>query len=282
MGSAFSVGVGNASIRWPIGLVVRAMGIFGVVFAATVPVTGPCLARAEEVYWYAGFDLSDTTYQSQWYLPSGRYHPLVEHLAPLGYQFTEANASLESVDLANYKILVLATQSLGSAPFSVPEVNAVESFLEQGGGLLVLSDAMGTSGEAKLEQITTLFDARGQVSQFPGYDVYSTSVSSHPATAGVDTIYERYAASIDPGNLTAYAWHNTMPMLAAGRVEAGRVVMISDNDLFTYAPGAGGGYFDQADNRQLAVSTFNYLLPEPATLSLLALGGVALIRRRRN
>jgi hypothetical protein len=47
-------------------------------------------------------------------------------------------------------------------------------------------------------------------------------------------------------------------------------------------PGVPDGYFNEADNPEFSVDTFAYLaVPEPATIALLSLGALVLIRRKR-
>ena len=54
-----------------------------------------------------------------------------------------------------------------------------------------------------------------------------------------------------------------------------RVTVIGDASMFKDV------YFGAADNGLLAVNIADYSVPEPATFSFLALGGLALVRRRR-
>jgi len=232
------------------------------------------VASASEVYWDISHGVSDN------YQPTGTYSVLVDYLSPLGYNITEGLASLDAVALSNYDVLVLARGSCSITAFTAGELSAIDSYVRGGGGLLVLSDISGSAGMTHIQQVADLFSATVGLAKFPPDDVYSTSVAAHPSVAGVGQIYLRYSSTIDPGDLTAYAWYGAMPMLAAGPLGQGRVVLIADGDLFTKPPGSPS-YLDEADNRQLADSTFAWLVPEPATLALLAAGGLALLRRRK-
>jgi hypothetical protein len=231
------------------------------------------------VYWDISHNVVDE------YQPSGRYSVLVDHLAPFGFQFTEGTTSLDSVDLNAYDVLVLANGSFATFFPSIAEIAAVESFVRSGGGLLILSEIAGSSGVAKIQQFANLFSAQVGLARFPPDDVFSTNVGLHPSVAGVDQIYLRFSSTIEPGILTPYAFYESMPMLAAGHYGAGRVVLIADGDLFTYASeGFGAKYFDFADNRLLAESVFRYLVvPEASTaiLSMLAAATILLGARRR-
>lgn len=50
---------------------------------------------------------------------------------------------------------------------------------------------------------------------------------------------------------------------------------------FGYEPNPGGNHVSIGDSRIGSVTMYNHVVPEPATLSLLALGGLAILRRRR-
>ena len=228
-----------------------------------------------KVYWDISHGVIDN------YQPSGRYGVLVDHLAPQGFQFIEGNVPLDVADLSSFDVLVLANGSYHYLFPTPAELAAVESFLLNGGGLLVLADVAGSGGNPKIQQFANLFGAQVGVTPFPGFDVYSTSVGSHPAVKDVDQIYIRFSNSILPGSLTAYAFYDTLPMLAAGDFGGGRVVLIADGDLFTYPPIGLPRYFDLADNRQLAESVFRYLaVPEPTTWLLGLFAYVALALQR--
>ena len=238
-------------------------------------IVGECLGVEPlptfNVYWDVSHGVVDN------YQPSGRYSVLVEHLAPLGFQFTEGNFPLDAVDLDPFDVLVLANGSFASTFPSSAEIAAVHSYVNNGGGLLIMSDIEGSSGVAKIQQFADLFGARVGLSKFPPDDVFSTRVDAHPSVAGVDEIYFRFSSTIDPGSLTPYGFYNAMPMLAAGTLGSGRIVLIADGDLFTYAQ-TGQKYFDLADNRQFADSVFRYLaVPEPSICGLAVIGLVWLL-----
>jgi hypothetical protein len=215
---------------------------------------------AQSVYWDVSHGVTDN------YRPTGRYSVLVNHLTPQGFSFVEGNVPLSSAAIGGADVLVVAVGSSAFTPYTAPELAAIDSFVRTGGGLLILSDVAGASGIPQIQQVANLYNAQVGLTQFTDQDVFSTSIGGHPSVAGVNQIYLRFSSTISPGDLSVYALFNTMPMLAAGNVDQGRVVLIADGDLFSQAPDINPAYFDRAQNRQLAVSTFEWLaLPEPGT-----------------
>ena len=231
------------------------------------------------VYW----DVHPATIGSTTaYTPSGRYSVLVDYLQPLGYRIVEGYAPLDSVDLTDTSIMVIADGSDGLSLYATEELDAISEFVRDGGGLLIMSDVNGSSGTARMQQVLGLFGAQVLSHGFSVNDVYSTSLIPHPALAGVNEIYLRYSSVISPGVLTPYAFHRSEPMFAAGEVGRGRVALIADGDLFTAAPGVFP-YFDRADNRQFAASTFAYLaVPEPSQIALPLSAAFLLLQWRAN
>jgi len=78
----------------------------------------------------------------------------------------------------------------------------------------------------------------------------------------------------------------TSPTLTPGSVYTMRVVGIGTGSFLLFGdtsnPYAGGSYFHDSGNAWSSTdSKFSEGVPEPATMSLLALGGLAILRKRR-
>ena len=221
-------------------------------------------ANAQNVYWDISHGVRDN------YQPSGRYDVL------------------DSTDLSGFDIMVVATGSYADITPTSAEIATIESFVQSGGGLLILSEIAGAAGTPNVNLVANIFGAQVGLQSFPASDVFSTTVGTHPSVDGVNQIYLRFSSTFSPGSLTTYADINGLPMLAAGEFGAGRVVLIADGDLFTDPPGFTAPYIDNADNRQLAISTFDYLtptaIPAPAALpaGIALLGMFGLKRKQRH
>jgi hypothetical protein len=238
------------------------------------------LAPPVEVYWdlHPGNVGHPTAYT-----PSARYSLLVDHLTPLGYHITEGAAELNAVDLTSTKILVISAVSNGIGIYSPAALASIESFVNQGGGLLLMSDFNGTSGTDRLQQVLGLFGASMKTGEFDSRDVQSTSIVNHPAVKDVTGLSFNFSSPLNVGQLTPTIFHNQQVMAAAGFVGLGRVAVIADTEPFAKSIIGWPHPFDQPTHRQLATSTFAWLaIPEPATLSIVltALGALSLVRRR--
>lgn len=254
---------------------VTVCGVLSLLLASTAQALAPTTV---EVYW----DVHPITTGGipTAYTPTGRYSAMVDHLAPLGFHISEGTAPLDTVSLDPNGILVIADGSDGLTLYTPAELGAIDSYVKGGGGLLLLTDINGSSGTARMKQVVSLFGVQ-ILGDFFSSDITSTSIIPHPALAGVDKFFLRYSSTFSPGVLTPYAFHYDQPMLAAGQVGKGRVVLIADGDLFTIVPNHVN-YFDREDNRQLAESTFAYLaVPEPASAVSAVFAAIGCIGLRR-
>ena len=205
---------------------------------------GPTLIN---VYWDISHGVNEDNYS-----PSGQFSVLLDHLGN-EYQFTEGNDPLDEADLELHDILVIASGSASQDNFRPVELMAIDSFIRQGGSLLLLSETRGASGIAQVQQVADLFNVRIGIVDFPGNDVNSTRIEDHAAVEGVDRVYIRFSSTFSPGDLTPIVWKDLLPMVATGIHGTGKIVLIADNDIFTEL------YFDREDNRKLSESVFRYL-----------------------
>jgi uncharacterized membrane protein len=178
-------------------------------------------------------------------------------------------------DPAGYNVLVLCVGSAWTSAYTPAEVTRISSYVNGGGGLLIMADNPYTPN-ANLQPVATAFGITLGLSMYNG--IASDMPQDNPLVEGVPYVQIYGAGAIEAALPSAAVLSNDVTgqtIAVMGTYGAGHVVAIGDSNLWDS--------FSYPDDysRLFAVNTFNYLAtPEPATLSLLTLGGLALLRRR--
>lgn len=212
--------------------------------------------------------------------PNGRYSELANQLTTQGYVNSSGTASLTSIDLSAFDILVYGDAMVAFAPITDDELTTIRDFVYEGGGLLLMPDIKNSGGYTEMQKLAGLFEAEIGVQPFMATEIHSTLISPHPSVRDVDSIFFLHSSTFKPGMLTPTAFHFNQPMIAAGEYGQGRVVLIADSDALANV--RGDFYINRADNRQLATSIFRYLaVPEPSVHAIVAgtLAAIAVTRR---
>ena len=183
---------------------------------------------------------------------------------------------IDSSVLSGYNVLVI---SCPRTALSAAEVNAIETFVSKGGGLLLISEANhygAYDAPAKIDAISDVFDISIDFTETNGP---SSNVLPHEITSGVNTVMWWYGTTVTPSG-SAFALirtaDNADDFMAANEYGAGRVVVIGDTNI--WADNADG--MNTEDNGQLAVNTIAWLpcalAPVPAItpIGLIALVGL--------
>lgn len=188
------------------------------------------------------------------YQPSGSYSSLVSLLNNSGFTIATTDVGLNNVDLSDYQIVVVNLGSAWNSVYTSSEVSAIEAFVQNGGGLLILGDNANTPN-ANINPVAQAFGTTVGVSYLSPNDLYITNLDNHPIFNGVSEIYYRAAGEVtgsSPSELVAFDPSNKGAVTAA-EVGAGRVVVLGDINGFdnTYIP--------NSDNQLFAENTFNWL-----------------------
>ncbi len=238
------------------------------------------------VLWDTSHGVADVS-NGGGYQPSGHYSDLVDLLELPANGFTVNTTSLGFTDdnLASADIAVVCITSAYNSSYTTAEADSLAAFVDAGGGLLI----MGThpflpGGNSNIQRIAGEFGITLAASNAATEEVsYTPDALEHPVFAGftgTESIYMPAAGEMTIGeNGFALAQDQATGdiFIAGADYGSGRVIALGDFNMFSQV----GNVFNQANNSEFALNTFNWLaVPEPATILLLA-AGAALLRRRR-
>jgi len=241
-------------------------------FLSTVSL-GESQSNAFQVLW-------DTSHGVQGdYEPSGVFRNLVQHLDVNGFSVDTTSRGFLTDDPAPYDVMVVCGVSNKDRAYTSAEVARIERFVRDGGGLLIMGDNPDTANWT-IQPVASAFGVTLEVSHISPYDTYTSDLATHPIFSGISEIYMRSAgeiSAITPSFEVAWQEGTGMALVAAGTYGDGRIVTMGDANMW-----GGLESYDLVDNREFSVNTFEYLaVPEPTTMSLLAFGGLAILRKRR-
>jgi hypothetical protein len=185
--------------------------------------------------------------------------------------------------LAGFDVYVLFLPGVNHDP-TLSEADTIANWVEAGHGLWLGAGRDNLYGWA--DNCNAISSRWGVTYNSDDYTGVVTDIThGHLVTDGVNPpatevnafgIYMACTLSLTSGlSLARYSGHDVMANVEPGN---GRAILIGD--CMGYGP-FDDDYLYQHDNRTLAVNTAAYLVPEPGTVLLVGLGGLALLRRRR-
>lgn len=229
------------------------------------PSTGEVFAPASEAVELTPLLETDGGYDVLWdlthgvslgYEPSNRYSSLASLLGSAGYTVHTTTSGVESVDLGNYAVLVVCLGSAWTTAYTAGEVAAIEEFVQNGGGLLVLGDNTDCPN-ANINPVAQEFGTTCGLSYLSPPDLYIWDMDGHPIFDGVSEFYLRAAGElgvVSPSQEVAWTPSDGgEPVVSVAEAGAGRVVVVGDFNLWD------NDYIVNSQNQLLAENTFNWL-----------------------
>jgi hypothetical protein len=263
--------------------VVKQSWFFAVIFISII--IAPSISHALII----GLDSRNGMYDSTVFATGDEYDTFRATITALGHTIVPVS-SFETEDLVGLDSLMLKQPYSENSPagFSDSEISAIHAFVDGGGGLVVHAEG-GTGSEDLVENMNSLVSPYGVIYAdlaTANSGITITGLAAHPVTDGVTMIgvdYQRKLISITPPaiDLTIKSGEYNVLAVVNGIGGAGNVVMLSDTTLWKH-PEAGSNYsLITGDNRLLLENIVQFTIPEPATVSLLCLGSLVLLSRRR-
>ncbi|MHC4952017.1 MAG: DUF4350 domain-containing protein, partial [Planctomycetota bacterium] len=213
--------------------------------------------------------LTDTGGNILWDLTHGVYHDyhpneafsaLVSLLESKEFSIDTTTAGVDNVNLSNYDVLVVNLTTAWNSAYSPSEVSAIETFVSNGGGLLVMGDNTNCPNQ-NINPVAQAFGAECGISGLSPLDLYFSNFESHPIFNGCSELYYRAAGQIaaeDPGRLVAWT-DGGLGTVAVSEFGLGSVVVTGDAGSWT------NRQMGHSDNQLFAENVFDWLVSDSGT-----------------
>jgi hypothetical protein len=186
------------------------------------------------------------------YHPAADYSDLVAMLGGAGYRVETTAESVESVALWAYDVVVVNLGSAWDSAYTPSEVAALQDFVRNGGGLLVICDNAGTPNA----NVNPVAQAFGTTCGGTNTAEVITNLFPHSIFEGVTqvdmTSWAGELSSIAPSQLVAFD-SLSRGVVAVAEEGTGRVVVLGDLNTWENAN------LGNADNLLFAARTFDWL-----------------------
>jgi hypothetical protein len=219
------------------------------------------------------------------------YGELVSDLQSKGYTVTPSSTKVDTPGLlAQYNVLVINAGSSVKSPYTQSEVDAIQAFVNNGGGLLIMDEWQGYVGEVNLRPLVSRFGTED--TGFIGWTAITNIDTAQPIFSGVKSFFTAATGELSAQSpSSAVAWYGNQAVVNI--VKGKKVVITGDCNLFQSGY-PGSDFINMNDNRKFAANVFSYLckkethnVPEfpsmllPVTFIIGIAGAILLIGRTR-
>jgi hypothetical protein len=186
------------------------------------------------------------------------YTNLITFLGPKGYEVVTTNKGIVNLNLSDYDIVVLSTV-WSATSYSTEEIDALQNFVDNGGGLLLVGEAMGCAncGNANnnLSKIATkLAGITMGYSTIDPIDLYFTNFQPHEIFDSVNQLYYRFAGGLlvsPPGIELAHTDSGSNVTVAGYR----KIIALGDSSIL----GLHNEYWGRAGDKLFIENLFRFL-----------------------
>lgn len=202
------------------------------------------------------WDLTHGVYLS--YEPSGYYSDLAALLAGEGHGIAATASGLDNVDLSGYSAIVICLGSAWDEAYTPSEVAAIQAFVADGGGLLVMGDNIGCPND-NINPVSQEFGTTCGISSISPEDLYITNLEDHAIFNGISEIFFRIGGEISviaPSSVVAS--YESYAVVSAAEVGSGRVVVLGDLNCFDNTQ------LSYSQNQAFAINIFDWFIQTPS------------------
>jgi hypothetical protein len=186
------------------------------------------------------------------YEPSGRYSDLVALLGGEGFGTTTTDEGVDNINLEAYDVLVITVMSSWYSPYTVAEIEAIEQFIDGGGGVLVMGDNTDVPN-ANINPVAEAFGTTCGVAYVTPVDLYVSDFGVHPIFDGIGTVYMRAAGElVGDAPSEEVAWSDGGEPLVTAIADCGLIVAGDANFC-------SNDYLGEADNDDFILNVFECL-----------------------
>ena len=187
------------------------------------------------------------------YQPAGRFSSLVSILESKGFSVSTTTAGVDNIDLSVYDVLVVCLGSAWNSAYTASEVSAIQTFVNNGGGLLVMGENTDCPN-SNINPVAQAFGVTCGVSYLSPLDLYFSDFAAHLIFAGCSELYDRAAGelgAVSPGELVA--WTDSGLGTVAITSGGARIVVTGDNNF------GDNAYIHISDNQLFSENLFDWL-----------------------